>query len=225
MNKSIAFVAALATLTDSAEAKWSWGSCPDVLNMPNFEPARYSGKWYEIVRDRQNAYTIGTDCVTREYAPFDDQSNSMDLNFRGYYMWRFGYMSGSGTMYKCGESTSTCEATMEATMQASMGESTKRSPFPIFYTDYENFDISYLCREYWGGMVRYEMFSLNTRTPEPSDDVMAQAKQIINSKIPQYNLDKSGGLYWTKQQGWCQYDWKFDDQWVKESEEPEGFLP
>lgn len=52
MNKSIALISALATLTDSAEAKWSWGSCPDVLNMPNFEPARYSGKWYEIVRDR-----------------------------------------------------------------------------------------------------------------------------------------------------------------------------
>merc|ERR1712032_1812317 len=95
--------------------------------MADFDPARYSGKWYEIVRDRQNPYTIGSECVTREFAQLNEDEMSMDLNFRGYYLWRFGYMNGSGTLYQCDEGSAdswTCKATM--------GGSSKRSPFKIW---------------------------------------------------------------------------------------------
>ena len=43
MNKSFAAIAAFAALADSTEAAWSWGGCPTITNMADFDPARYSG--------------------------------------------------------------------------------------------------------------------------------------------------------------------------------------
>ena len=213
MYKSLATVAALtsAYMADTVEARWSFGSCPKVENVSDFDPARYSGQWYEIVRDRQNPYTLSTDCVTKEFAPYNEQDKSMDLYFRGYYMWRFGYMGASGTMYQCDEGSAD-----SFTCMATMGRSPKRSPFPIWATDYDNYDIGYSCTDHLGGRVKFEMFSVASRTPEMSDEVMAQVSQIIEEKIPHYNLDKARGLYWTKQNGWCEYSWK----WAAESETP-----
>lgn len=43
----------LSALLTTTEAKVSWGKCPKVkyMDQSNFMPWRYSGKWYEIVRD------------------------------------------------------------------------------------------------------------------------------------------------------------------------------
>lgn len=70
-----------------AEARVSPGDCPQVSYMTNnFHPELYSGQWYEIVRDKSNPYTIGADCVTKEYGPFKKENEpSMDLYFRGFY--------------------------------------------------------------------------------------------------------------------------------------------
>ena len=51
--------------------------------MSNFDPARYAGKWYEILRDPGNPMTIATDCVTKKFAL--DSNGNLDLYFRGFY--------------------------------------------------------------------------------------------------------------------------------------------
>ena len=94
----------------------------------------------------------------------------MDLNFRAYYMWRWGYMDAKGALYQCDEGSAdswTCKATM--------GNSSKRSPFNIWYTDYDNFEISYFCQPHWGNRVKFEMFSLGSRTPTISDEMWDRA--------------------------------------------------
>lgn len=171
MNKSFAAAAALALLTGSSEAKWGWGRCPRVENMANFDPARYSGKWYEIVRDNQNPWTLGCDCVTKEFAPYNEQSKSMDLYFRTYFMMRMGYMGIGGTLYQCDEGNPN-----SWTCQATMGNSDKRSDFDIFHTDYDNYEINYYCQERFRGRMKFEMLSVNSRTPEMSAENMAKVK-------------------------------------------------
>ena len=90
---------------------------------------------------------------------------------------------------------------------ATMNGGNFRAPLKIFYTDYENIEIGYSCRNTYGG--KYEMFALVTRESSPSKAVLAKANQIIKERIPEYDLDTSTDLYWTKQNGWCQYDWKY----------------
>ena len=205
MYKTLAATAALALFSNEAEAKISFGKCPKIEYMNDFDANRYSGKWFEIVRDRQNPYTISTDCVTKEFAPFDADNKSMDLFFRGWYAFKWGYMGVNGTLYQCDEGspdTFTCMATM--------GGGSHRSPITVWNTDYDDFDISYTCSEYLDGKMKFESFSVAARTPTISKQTLAKVSQIVHENIPQYDLNKSSGLYWTKQQKGCEYEWHFD---------------
>ena len=123
--------------------------------MENFNPQAYVGKWYEIVRDRLNPYTISTDCVTKEFGLNAD--GDVDLYFRGYYSILFRYNGIDGTLYQCDEgtpSTWTCMATM--------GGRPKRHPIKMFDTDYENYEIYYDCTEFAG--FKTESFAVSSRT-------------------------------------------------------------
>ena len=90
-----------------------------------------------------------------------------------------------------------------------MGGSPHKAPLKFFFTDYENFDISYSCTDTGYGMT-YETFALAARDPNPSPEALEKAKKIIKERIPQYDLDTYWNLHWTKQNAWCKYDWKFD---------------
>ena len=65
---------------------------------------------------------------------------------------------------------------------ATMNGGNFRAPLKIFYTDYENIEIGYSCKNTYGG--KYEMFALVARDPKPSESVLAKAKEIIKEKIP-----------------------------------------
>ena len=52
-----------------------------------------------------------------------------------------------------------------------------RAPLKIFYTDYENIEIGYSCKNTYRG--KYETFALVARDPKPSEAVLAKAKEII----------------------------------------------
>jgi lipocalin len=219
MNKSIAALAAVALFTNSADAKISFGSCPTIENVSNFDADRYSGKWYEVVRDKMNPYTISTDCVTKEFGQFNAEEKSMDLFFRGYYWLKLGYMGVNGTLYQCDEGskdTFTCMATM--------GGGTHRSPITVWKTDYDNFDISYTCSSIMKGKMKYESFSVTSRTPEISAENLDKVKAIVKETIPQYDLDTAKGLYWTKQENWCNYEWHYETNTTAPAVDNKPFL-
>ena len=102
MNKLIS--SAVIALIGSTEAKFHWGHCPHVDYMQDFDKEAYSGRWYEIFRDKHNMYTHGAECVTKEFDVTTD--GAVDLYFRGNYHHMFynGYHGIEGTMYNCGNS-------------------------------------------------------------------------------------------------------------------------
>lgn len=53
LKASLAMALGLVALDNQVvEARVSWGSeCPEYSNVENFDPARFNGKWYEVVRD------------------------------------------------------------------------------------------------------------------------------------------------------------------------------
>ena len=193
----------LCALVATTSARMTWGACSkDVKYIDNFKPAEYAGKWYEIVRDRFNPYTISADCVTKEFSVNKD--GDLDLNFRGYYEMMFSYFAGSGTMYQCDEGspdTFTCMATM--------GGSDRRSPLNVYLTDYNNYEIFYTCKDMMGGLMKSEMFSVNSRYPEVSDETLASINQQVKKNLPQYDLDSSWVLTKPIQGNTCKYEWKW----------------
>ena len=81
------------------------------------------------------------------------------------------------------------EATMggnDRDFEATMGKSPKRSKFDIFWTDYENLDISYSCTEIMWGMFKSERLSISARKPDMDQETMEYAQTIVKEKLPGY---------------------------------------
>merc|ERR1712100_192490 len=92
------------------------------------------------------------------------------------------------------------------------------APIKVWHTDYENYDISYSCSEHLGGRVKYETFAVAARTPTISAEALEAVKKVVRERLHQYDLDHADGLYWNKQNGWCQYDWHFDSAAVPQDQ-------
>jgi len=141
----------------AAESKMTPGKCPQVEYVDDFQADQYVGKWYEIFRDKWNKYTLGTDCVTKEFSKGAD--GNVDLYFRGYYHWMFKYSGINGRMYNCDEGSSDT-----FTCQATMGDwSSNRHPIKVFDTDYQNYEIYYDCSDYMGGLFKIESMAIGSR--------------------------------------------------------------
>ena len=95
MTKVLSF-AALATL---AEARMSFGACPAVADVDNLDTAAYSGKWYEIEADPMFPFTMGTDCLFKEFTQKPDEEQDLDLWFGGWNLMMGGYFGVPGKMY------------------------------------------------------------------------------------------------------------------------------
>ena len=195
----------IIAMIGAASAKWGMGECPEVEFKENIDMAAYSGHWYEVYRDSHNMYTAWADCVTKEFEL--NQDGSLDLYFRGFYnLHGWGKYSGiDGKLFDCGEnslSSGTCMATM--------GHSQHKHPFKMFATDYENYDIYYDCKSFWG-IFHASNLSITSRKMEMSEDVQQEVRKLIKDKIPHYHLDS--GMYWTKQgEDRCQYYWMSDHE-------------
>ena len=189
MFKTIALVLSAMGLIN---ARITPGRCPkETDTMPNFDQAKYVGNWYEIRRDFWNPFTFMADCVTKEFKENDD--GNVDLNFRGSYPMA-GYGNGSGVLYDC--PIGDCKATMGRQKRE------RAADFDIFYTDYDNFEISYFCWD-WGtifGAWSFEYLSISSREPTMSDEVMKKAQKVIADELPWYydyffNKSQSYGMF------------------------------
>ena len=87
-----------------------------------------------------------------------------------------------------------------------MGGSSKLNPLKVFDTDYENYDIYYDCWTFLG-LFSADNLSISARKTEMSMETQMKIRDVINEKLPHYDLDK--GMYWTAQDDQCLYDWRF----------------
>lgn len=180
MNKALSF-AALASL---AEARMSLGACPAVDYVENLDMTAYSGKWYEIEADPMFPFTMGTDCLFKEFTMKPNDEQDMDLWFGGWNLMMGGYFGVDGKMW--------CDPSMDKTCEATMGSGDKKSPFGILATDYSTYDIGYVCMQMvdsLGIMVKADFYLIYGREATMSEEKLNEARDIIREKVPEYNYD------------------------------------
>ena len=160
----------------AASAKWGFGACPKVEMMETIDMTKYAGHWFEIYRDTHNMYTQGADCVTKEFE-INDNGN-LDLYFRGFYNWHgWGKYSGvGGEVTDCGASNGLLAG---STCMATMGGRPDKLPFDMFATDYENFDVGYSCKSFWG-LFHGDNLSISARTEVMSQEAQEKVRSLIS---------------------------------------------
>ena len=167
------------------EARREQGRCVDSPLEPNFEPEKYTGVWYETMRDRETQ-NAKVDCVQANYGINADGSISVVDAYYNKDKDTFGGVSGS------------------IRFDGAKG----RIKFPWFpsgnyfvvATDYTSFTIVYNCRSCL--LNRHETAWILTREKNPPHEVIVNALKLLKERLPVYQLSD---FYITKQGGDCKY--------------------
>ena len=73
--KSLALLTVLTvTSLPITFARLSWGACPQVKTVEDFDLSQYTGVWYEIKRDKITEFEDGGKCTTATYSANKDGS-------------------------------------------------------------------------------------------------------------------------------------------------------
>ena len=155
MYKTIAFVSALFA---GAEAGFSWGQCPDFTVQQDFDVESYSGRWYEVAKDRYIPFEIGSKCVQAKYEATEDGPVAV-TNYA--YIWAYGWFSMGGFAYELDPIQA--EGSLFVTFNDEKPTEDTQGNYNVISTDYDSYTIVYSCSQHtWWN---YSYLWLLTREP------------------------------------------------------------
>ena len=195
MNRTIQVSALL--MAAGVHASYSWGACPVVASQATFEVERYTGKWFEVARDRAIPYEIGAKCVNADYEPNSDGSINVTNNAR---VFNKGWSSLTGKGVVSNEGGANLVVALHTDVVPSPDD---YANYRIISTDYDSYSIFYTCTDKTGGLMHEDYFYILTREPVISDEAMADIVAIVNEKIPEYDYEAKKHM--TKQGDGCDY--------------------
>ena len=193
----------LASAIAAANARMWFGECPAFRPQENFDNERFAGKWYEVERDPwfpMEMMTMGWSCTTQNYR--STGSGNLDLYYRAFTWTMGGYGGIGGDTTPCTDDT----CTWMVSMKPEGKETTGRSPINILATDYDNWQVMYVCGSMMNDAMNMQWVLISSREQTISEQHKAEAYAAIEERLPGFAL----GWPWmveTKQGGDCQYDW------------------
>lgn len=160
--------AALAT----AQARWSFGWCPEPELHASFDVNQYVGTWYEIRRDKSILFEYG-DCVQARYSLRDDGLIKVQNSQFNAFTNKVDDVVGSA---KCNGA------------QCKVGFFlTRNGDYRVLSTDYTNYSVVYSCSTKWF-FFKNEYIWVLARTPTIDASTIAAVDSVITSKIPAYEF-------------------------------------
>ena len=183
-----------------ASASWRPGKCAEYSTKADFDAQKYSGFWYEVVKDRLNLYDLRNSCTTAYYTANDD--GSVGVYNHGYSPKRgYGGITGKAVPSNVSGSGSL--------VVEFFGEPDPNQPgnYNVVDTDYETFTIVYDCDDHnaKGLNYVYETFGILARDKDISDEKIEEIAAIMKEKVPGYMYETF--TVRTTQGGDCDYDY------------------
>ena len=195
-NVSTLFSSAL--FATAAQASFHMGGCPAFETMgADFDVNRYTGHWFEVVKDKYTFFEIGAGCVQADYGLNDDGSLSVKNSAHRFF---FGWSSieGSGV-----ESNVTGPGTFNVNLHGEPSAD-KAGNYNVIDTDYDTYTVVYSCKEKFGGLISTDYFWILAREQTLSDAALVDIIKVVEEKLPGYNFFENHSM---GRQGWtCPYD-------------------
>ncbi|KAI7810292.1 apolipoprotein Da, duplicate 2 [Triplophysa rosa] len=110
------------------------GKCPQPPVQQNFDPAKYMGRWYEIMKI-PNPFQLG-ECSRATYALSD-----------GTVLVRNDELLANGTVSFIEGTAKIVDPSEPAKLEVSFFEDAPASPYWVLATDYDNYTLVYGCTE------------------------------------------------------------------------------
>lgn len=158
------------------QATFSWGSCPKVELQQNFDISRYTGNWYEVLRNKDMPYEKGV-CSRAQYGLNADGTVSVVNSEVRQGKWN----SVDAYAYCDSENPSQCHVKFSRFAPA--------GDYKVLSTDYDNYSLVFSCFSI--GFAHWKWVWVLARNP--NFDFAQFVPDIEKLGIP------SSGLYYTPQ--------------------------
>eukprot|EP00354_Favella_ehrenbergii_P009814 CAMPEP_0170463206 /NCGR_PEP_ID=MMETSP0123-20130129/8411_1 /TAXON_ID=182087 /ORGANISM="Favella ehrenbergii, Strain Fehren 1" /LENGTH=219 /DNA_ID=CAMNT_0010728593 /DNA_START=28 /DNA_END=687 /DNA_ORIENTATION=- len=179
MSKLVSVAAGLAL---TAEATLRFKGCPDEVKVQEtFDADRYSGTWFEIVRDKWTPYELGQTCVTAQYTVREDKSIEV---FNSGYTPLLGWGGGTASALQP-------EGRTDAGLIVNFYEEPKPTDvanYRIIETDYDNYSIVYSCEDIFTDYLSIDFLWILSRERTMDDMTMLGHMDTILKVVPDYGF-------------------------------------
>ena len=142
-------------------------------------------------------FEIGSKCVTARYSENDD--GSVRVRNNGYYSLT-GWSGGTAAAYLTDPEAAKGELFVSFNGQVP-GPDTEPN-YNILATDYDTYTVVYSCNDYT--IFSNEYLWILARDPVASDAVFEVARGVIETVLPEYNIDSK--MIFAEDNDTCPYD-------------------
>ena len=151
---------------------FAWGGCPKVeYDFSNFTVANYTGKWYEIIRDKSIRFESGI-CQEANYSLNVNGTltvtNTELINGKVNSVTGLAYPTSNPFRFKISFSNS------------AFGKLFK-GDYQVANTDYTSYSVVYSCTDLY--FARFEFFWVLSRNPLMAKDDLADFASYLNNKL------------------------------------------
>ncbi|XP_051553246.1 apolipoprotein D-like isoform X3 [Myxocyprinus asiaticus] len=156
----------LSVLAVSAQSIGS-GACPQPPVQQNFDPTRYVGRWYEIMKVPA-PFQLG-ECCQATYALSD-----------GIVLVRNDELLANGTINFIEGTAKIVDESEPAKLEVSFFENAPGAPYWVLATDYDNYTLVYACSDVLG-LVHAEFAWIMSRTRTLPKETISELLYILKS--------------------------------------------
>ncbi|XP_051557010.1 apolipoprotein D-like [Myxocyprinus asiaticus] len=167
---SLSLLSVLAVSTQSISS----GACPQPPVQQNFDPTRYVGRWYEIMKVPA-PFQLG-ECCQATYTLSD-----------GIVLVRNDELLANGTINFIEGTAKIVDESEPAKLEVSFFENAPDAPYWVLATDYDNYTLVYSCSDILG-LVHAEFAWIMSRTRTLPKETVSELLDILRSN--DVNADK-----------------------------------
>ena len=154
--------------------------------MAEFDVERYTGTWYEIVRDRTTPFELLMGCVVAQYDGPDPTDGSIGVTNSGFN-FKDGWTSAHGNAVQVGKPGTGSLAVAFDGMPEQLVDDEPN--YLVIDTDYDTYSIVYSCGNVLG-FFTFDMLWVLAREPTLSEDTLTSIRDKIETVLPDYNLSR-----------------------------------
>ena len=179
MNKFAASLALIA-LTASAAPRLGQGCPKDYKPMASFDVDRYTGLWYEVVRDKYTIFELFQGCDLAEYTKNDD--TSITVHNSGYR-----FIQGWSDVKAKAVPADTGDASLVVSFNGEFPDASGKPNYTVLDTDYETYSIVYACGGFYN-LASFDFLWVLAREPELDEATMLKITEKIEEVLPEYGF-------------------------------------
>ncbi len=187
--KLICIILALAAV---ARCDFQWGGCPSYKrNMENFDINKYTGKWFEIAREKTTPFQKG-DCTTAQYSLNEDGSVKVvnsELLPNGSYQSVTGKATTTSDPFR-----------LKVSFSDNLFGKLFKGDYQVVETDYESYSVVYSCTDLL--FARIEYYWILSRTNHIESEKTVGLLKVLSEKV---NVSVDSLRFNNQEKGYCYY--------------------